>query len=257
VIGPSVGGALYAVHPALPFAADAASYLVSLGLVLVLQLTTPQVRRARGTGYRTGPDVTAWRWLRSRRRLWWAAWWSGALTATFAAVGFVLLTLARSRGATPSELGVMYTMSAAGGVVGALLTTRLLRRHPGERVLVAAAWLDAAAASCLLPDQSPYVTGALGFAAFLLVPAVASVLLGRLATECPEPLVGRAQATLTLIMGAAAPAAAPAIGLLVDGSGPRFAVGVCAAAFIGLAAAASAASVLGFGQRASRACRVP
>jgi hypothetical protein len=34
LLGPLLGGALFAVHPALPFAADACSYLASFGCVL-------------------------------------------------------------------------------------------------------------------------------------------------------------------------------------------------------------------------------
>src|SRR3954471_11572531 len=95
VLGPSLGGALYAVDPALPFAADAASYLVSLVLVLAVRaLTRRDPAAAGGSAGGGGRSREAWRWLRAHGRLWAATWWAAALTATFSAVGFVLLTLA-------------------------------------------------------------------------------------------------------------------------------------------------------------------
>jgi predicted MFS family arabinose efflux permease len=165
-------------------------------------------------------------------------WWSAGLTATFAAVGFILLTLARSRGATPSAMGVMYALSAAGGVLGALATPRLMQRWTGRTLLRAAVWVDTAAALALLPTSSAYVMGGIGLAAFFLVPTVPAVLLGRLAVTCPDAIAGRAQAALTLIMGGFAPIAAPLAGVAVDRFGARVAVACCAGAFGLLGAAA-------------------
>jgi predicted MFS family arabinose efflux permease len=234
LLGPAAGGALYAIQPGLPFVVDAASYVISLLLVLGVRH-----RPASAAPGPVGPARAGWRWLRHESGLWAAAWWTAGLTATFTAVGFVLLVLARSRGADPHALGALYSISAAGGLAGSLVAPRLIARWPGRTVLRGAAWVDAAATLALLPARSPYVIGLIGFAAFFLVPAVSSALLGQLAVACPPALVGRAQAVLTLVLGCFAPLAAPVAGGVADAVGAAAVVAGCAGTFLVLAVTAS------------------
>ncbi|MFC0680443.1 MFS transporter [Lysobacter korlensis] len=231
LLGPLVGGVLYAVHPALPFALDAASYLASF--VLVLGVRSPQ----RGATARGGEASlrerlgAGWAWLRRDRFLFAAGFWVAALTSVFAAVGLAILVFARDRGANPAELGAMYAISTAGGLVGALLTPWLQRRLSPVAILRSAALVDTAATLVLLPLESPYAIGAAGAAAFFLAPAVSATLFGELSRRCPDELVTRAQSALALVVGAFAPLAPAAIGAVIDGFSPTAAVGVCAAAF--------------------------
>jgi predicted MFS family arabinose efflux permease len=218
---------------------DASSYLLSLALVLGVRVPPP-----------TGADGPAparagWHWLRQEPGLWGAAWWTAALTATFTAVGFVLLVLARSRGADPHAIGVLYSISAAGGFAGSLVAPIVIARWRERTVLRSAAWIDLAATVALLPAHSPYAIGAIGFAAFFLVPSVSSALLGRLVVACPPGLIGRAQSALTLVLGSGAPLAAPIAGAVADAAGAVAVVVGCAAVFLVLAAVATVRPLLG------------
>ncbi|WP_210508671.1 MFS transporter [Naasia sp. SYSU D00057] len=234
LLGPVVGGALYGLSPALPFAADALSYLVSLALVLGVQ---PPLRTAPAAGERL---AGGWRWLRSDPLLLPAGLWVAGLTAVFGAVGLAILVLARERGATPAELGVLFAISTLGGLVGALLTPAIQRRWRPGTVFRAAAVLDTAATLALLPLVSPYAIGVAGAVAFLLAPAVSASLFGALSERCPDHLVGRAQSTLSLVVGAPAPLAPVAIGAAIAASSAPIAIAACAGAFAVLALAAFA-----------------
>ncbi|MDQ4137322.1 MAG: hypothetical protein M3116_00545, partial [Actinomycetota bacterium] len=230
-LGPLIGGVLYAVHPALPFALDAASYLASF--LLVVGVRSPQ-RSATGGGGEAplAQRLSAgWTWLRRDPFLFAAGFWVAALTSVFAAVGLAILVFARDRGANPAELGAMYAISTAGGLAGALLTPWLQRRMSPLAILSSAALLDTAATLLLLPLESPYAIGAAGAAAFLLAPAVSATLFGELSRRCPDPLVTRAQSALVLIVGAFAPLAPAAIGAVIDVFSPTVALAACAAAF--------------------------
>lgn len=77
-------------------------------------------------------------------------------------------------------------------------------------------------------------------AAFLLAPAVSASLFGTLSGECPDALVGLAQASLTLVVGVAAPVAPVVTGLVVDRWSAVAAIGVIAVVFAMLAVAAFA-----------------
>ena len=238
LLGPLIGGVLYAVHPALPFALDAASYFASF--LLVLGVRSPQ-RNAisriddASLAQRLG---AGWKWLRRDRFLFAAGLWVAALTSVFAAVGLAILVFARDRGASPPELGAMYAISTAGGLIGALLTPWLQRRLSPIAILRTAALLDTAATIILLPLESPYAIGVAGAVAFLFAPAVSATLFGELSRRCPDDLVTRAQSALALVVGAFTPLAPAAIGAVIDGFSPTTAIGVCAAAFAVLLALA-------------------
>lgn len=238
LLGPLLGGALFAAHPALPFAADAGSYLASFGCILGVRLRQAWRRTGRPKGV-TGEVLAGLRWLRRQRFLWPAVWWTAILTATFASVGLMLVVLARSRGASPSEIGAMYTLSATGGVIGAWAAPVLQRYLTGPVILRTAAWLDAAAAFALLWPRSPYLIGIIGAVAFLLVPATNTVIFGLLSQTSPDHLVGRAQAAATLIISAPAPAAPVVAGAVLDSYGPKMSIMICGLLFAGLAITAT------------------
>jgi MFS family permease len=237
LLGPLLGGALFAAHPALPFAVDACSYLGSFGCILGVRLRRAWRRTARSNSV-TGETLAGLRWLRRQRFLWPAVWWTAMLTATFSSVGLILVVLARTRGASPGEIGAMYTLSASGGVIGALAAPVLQRRLTGPVILRTAAWLDAAAAIALPWARSPYLIGIVGAVAFLLVPATNAVIFGLLSQVCPDHLVGRAQAAATLIISACAPVAPVVAGAVLESCGPETSIMICALLFAGLAIAA-------------------
>lgn len=235
LLGPLAGGALYGVAPWLPFAVDAASYLASFVLVLAVPR---EAGREGAEGRGTQPGGRAWQWLRRDRFLLPAALWVAALTATFAAVGLTVVVIARERGADSAAIGLMYTISAAGGLVGALLTPAVQRRVRPAAVFRLAVLVDAAAALALLPLHSPVLIGVCGAVAFLTAPVVAASLFGEVSRRSPDALVGRVQAAVALTAGLVAPLAPPAIGWLLDAAGAGAAIITCAGAFAVLGAVA-------------------
>ena len=122
--------------------------------------------------------------------------------------------------------------------MGALLTPWIQRHWRPGSVFRAAALVDMAATLALLPLTSPIAIGIVGAFAFLLGPAAQASLFGALSARAPDHLVGRAQSTLGLVVGAAAPLAPVAIGAAITWIGATGAIAVCAAAFAALAAIA-------------------
>lgn len=233
LVGPAIGGALFGFSPALPFLFDAASYAISF--LLVLAIKAPTVGAATTS---TRSLDAGWRWLRAQPLLLAGGFWVSLLVAAFAAVGLAVLVVARDRGASSAEIGYMYAISTAGGFVGALLTPALQRRFRPAAIFRAAAVIDCAATLAILPLDSPYVIGVAGATAFFLAPAVTASLFGTLSLHCPDELAGRAQASLGVIVGAAAPIAPVAIGLVLDRWGATTGIAVLACVFACLAIAA-------------------
>ena len=236
LIGPPLGGALLSASRALPFVADAISYVVSL--IAVLFVRTP-LRDPPSDHDDTRSIFEGIRWLWQRPFLRALLVWMGLGTLAFGGIGLVILVLARNRGASSLELGVMFAIMAIGSVAGALATPRLIERFSGRTLVVTLAWTLAAAMFLLLPAHSPYLIGLLGAVANFLVPSVGAVLFSTIATDAPDHLQGRTTAGAIQISSMPAPLAPLIAGLLLGAAGARHTVIVYGAFLIGIAVVAT------------------
>jgi predicted MFS family arabinose efflux permease len=191
LVGPPLGGVLIAAARALPFVADAISYLVSL--VCVVTVRTPLDEPADEADSRSVASVFAGvRWIWRHAFLRPLFLWLVPLGVVFSSIGLVTLVLARDRGASPRELGAMYAITAAGGVVGAFAAPAIVRRLPARAVIASFGWIAVAAAFLLVVAHSPYAIGLLGASAFLLAPAINTIAFATIASEAPGAMQGRA-----------------------------------------------------------------
>jgi predicted MFS family arabinose efflux permease len=223
---------LLSASRALPFVADAISYLVSL--IAILFIRTP-LRDPPNEHEETRSIFDGIRWLWRRPFLRALLVWMGLGTLAFGGVGLVILVLARSRGASSLELGVMFSIMAVGMVAGALATPRLIKRFSGRTLVVALAWTMPAAWFLLLPTHSPYLIGLLGAVANFLAPAVGAVLFATIATDAPDHLQGRTTAGAIQISSMPAPLAPLTAGLLLGALGARETVVVYGAFLVAMA----------------------
>jgi predicted MFS family arabinose efflux permease len=239
VVGPPIGGALLAAARSLPFVADAVSYLVSFVCIA-------SVRRPLGGGSHDGvrtPLVASLfeglLWIWRRRFLRALLLWSIGIGMVFNSIGLVTLVLARDRGASPSELGVMAAITSAGGVAGAIAAPAILRRVPRFTVILVFAWVAAAVAFGLLGADSPYLIGVLGGIAFLLAPAVNAIAFSVVADEAGDELQGRATSAAIQLGNLGGPVGPAVAGVLLGSLGATKAIVVYGCALLALAVAAT------------------
>jgi MFS family permease len=248
LVGPPIGGALLAAGRALPFLADAVSYLVSLGCVLLVRTPLQDGRPVERAERRPLAELLGGlRWIWGQTFLRSLLLWFAGAGVVFTSLGLVTLVLARDRGASPAELGAMAAITASGAVAGALATPRLLRLVPPQRLAVAFAWLAAAMTLLLLPAHSPYLIGLLGAVAFLLVPPLNAVAFAYVAEHAPDRLQGRATSAGIQIASLAAPVGPLLAGLLLGGLGTTRTVVVYAGLLAVLAIVASLSRPLRLG----------
>src|SRR4051794_34491212 len=205
VIGPPLGGVLLAAGRALPFALDALSYLCSL--LAILTVRTPLREEAVERGRFRAETIDGMRWLWRRPFMRSLLTWLALCTLAFGAIGLVILVLARDRGASSVQLGLMFAITSGGGVAGSLAAPWLLRRLSARALVLAFGWTCAATMLLLLPARSPYLIGALGAAAFFFGPAVTSIVFATIAAEAPDRLQGRAVSGAIQISSLTAPGA--------------------------------------------------
>jgi MFS family permease len=155
----------------------------------------------------------------------WFSWWARSVTVSGTLANFVLggyqaviiVFLARQVGLSPAVIGVLFTLSAVGGLIGSLAAAPLARRLGSARVMWGAPAVMALG-GLLIPLTSKgtgvawYLAGtfplSLGIAGFNVCVRAA------MQTAAPEAMLGRVTATVRLFARSAMPAGALGAGTL-------------------------------------------
>jgi MFS family permease len=197
--GPPVGGILYGIGRALPFFADAASYLVSAGLLVTIRRPF-QSERSSAAPARLRAAITEglrWMWrepfLRTSEIL-----VAGANLATNA-LGLTIILLARQDGASSALIGAMLAVTAAGGLAGAFAAPPLQRRVSRRTIVVAYPWIGVAIVVVLLATPPPLVLGALFGVWLFFGPLWDAVVVGYRLAIVPDELQGRVESVGAMI----------------------------------------------------------
>ncbi|WP_045741859.1 MFS transporter [Actinoplanes rectilineatus] len=229
--GPPLGGVLFGLDRALPFAADALSSL--LAFVALLFLRADLRSRPPGSAEPLWRATTAglrWMWRHSLIRA--AILLVAVSNLVFQALVLVLVVLARDHGASAAEVGTMLGIYSGGGLLGALAAGRLHHRFTPRTVIVGVNWVWAALLPLFLLTGEPLVMGLIGAATAFIGPLWNVVVTSYLTLLVPDELRARVGgASMTLSWGVM-PIGSLGAGYLVTGIGPSGAIGVLAATMV-------------------------
>ena len=226
--GPLLGGLLFGVDPALPFAAQTAGLLVSGGCLLAVRT------RARPAG--AGPSPLHPRPILAGLTFLWrhpflraALVIAGAgLNAAFGAVLLAAITGAARHDPSGRSSGLISALAGAGALVGALAATRLKARQHTRSAILVACWTSAVAVSLLTLAPGSVVI-ALLVCCCLVTATVANVAFAAtMLVVTPDGLVGRVQAAAAFVSLAAQPLGPLAGGLLLEHVGEQTTFGILA-----------------------------
>jgi MFS family permease len=199
LIGPSLGGVLFSITRALPFVADAVSFLCSTAAVA-----------ATRSDFQVRSELPARPWREMRMEMLEGLRWTRdqpfyRMTSVLFAFGNPLFTglflltllLAHHDHASSSEIGVMFTIMAAGGLLGAMLAGRLRRAISARGLIIAGPWLALGVLLMLLVVHNPLLMGLVVACAEFMAPATNAVVAGSRIAVAPDDLQGRIQAVAT------------------------------------------------------------
>jgi MFS family permease len=135
LLGPSLGGFLYQVAGAgMALLVDASSYVVNA--LSVFFITIPfQDPRDKAPATLVADIRLAVSWLWSQRTLRQLNVLSGGRTAITSGLYLLIIVLAKHHHASSAALGVIFAVSALGGMVGAVVAGRLYQRFRAHTVL--------------------------------------------------------------------------------------------------------------------------
>ncbi|MFB9251745.1 MFS transporter [Sphaerisporangium melleum] len=205
ILAKPLGGWLFAAGAALPFAADALTFLVAAALTSAIHIT-PAKQPVAGDSVRE--DIaTAIRWLWRHRLLRTLAVSMGVANVAFCAAFAIFALYAQQRlGLTEVGYGLLLTTFGIGGLAGGLLVPRLGARFGTRTLLRGGLIVEIITHAVLAATTEPLIA-----AAILIIFGVHSVNWGIVVTTgfqraVPDELRGRVGSVyaLTQVGGAAA-----------------------------------------------------
>jgi len=189
LIGPPLGGALFAVAHGLPLAVDAATYAVFAAACL--SISTPMRALVGATG-RVWADARAgfafvWRHGTVRAILTWGGLFNFATGFVFVALTLRLLRA----GVHPAVIGLVQAAGAVAGLAGSFVAAPLVRRMPTGVLTLTTTLVIAAVTAPIAFTTNPWVVGAMLSIAVFLMPSVNSGIGGYLTAITPDGMQAR------------------------------------------------------------------
>jgi MFS family permease len=240
--GPAIGGMLFAVAAALPFAVDAATFLVSAALLLMVArelaaTATPSTGAAHGPLSIRKELLDGFRWF-------WGQDLVRALTLLAVAInlgagGFYAILVLFVQGELsvgPAGYGLLIAVGAAGSVAAGMVAGKVTTGRHRRRVVVLTTPAVCAcfAAIAAWPNVALTATAMVAFGFAVTLANVVAVSLRQLVT--PDAMLGRVTSVHRFLCWGALPLGAAVAGAVGDALGVRAAVAACAiaAAAVGL-----------------------
>jgi MFS family permease len=238
LVGPPLGGALFALGRAVPFLVDAVSYLLSLLLVCRIRSELQEEREpaARRMHHEIREGI-AWLWHQPFLR--YSVFLVGGINVVVNSVILVAIVHARRDDVHPSLIGAMIAAVGIGGLLGSLAAPRLQRRLHTRVVVLGILWLDALLLFVLVPTANPLVFGAVFGSIGFLGPIWNSVVTGYRVAIVPDRLQGRVNSAARLVAFGTQPLGFVLAGVAADIVGTVAAIVGFAALMLALAIAAT------------------
>jgi MFS family permease len=226
VAGPTLGGALFGLGRAVPFAFDTVSYLASSVSLLAM--------RARFQEARTGARTTVRRQLAEGLGFLWRQPFLRTCAAIYGVGNFlipgvvlILVVQARDEGLSAGATGLLLTLFGAGTLAGSLASPVFRRHLPVRAILLMELW------SWLwfwafVAWPSVWVLTAACVALGVALPVTDSVVVALQLALTPERLLGRVESARRTIALAIAPLGPLVAGLLLGATSSRATVAVFA-----------------------------
>ena len=231
MLGPALGGLIFAIGQGFAFLADAVSYAVSVASVWFIraELSAPQTKDA-DTQSRLVDEMregVVWLWRHALLRL--LALIVGGTVMIESGYMLVVIILAERMGASSAVTGLVLGAGGVGSVVGAVLSGPAMRRFTFGQIAVGVHWLWALLLPLYALAPNPLALAAITGAAYGITPIFFVAQYSYRLSAIPDELQGRVNGVFRLLLFGGQPVGLALAGLLSQSIGPTDAVLVFAA----------------------------
>ena len=237
IVGPSFGTFLYQTFGRwVPFGAQVLAYSVSIASLVSIRtdLRTTAKPAHRDLGREIADGM---RWLWSKPIIRYMAFLTGGYNLVNAGAPLIIIVLAKQLGASDAEVGVIFSIGGAGGIVGSIIGGGIQKRFTFGQVITALVWLNAGLFALYAVVPSPLLLGAISAAIFVLMPIYNVVQFSYRVALIPDELQGRVNSTFRLLAFGFMPVGAALAGSVIERLGVMSALVVFTLWQVGLALA--------------------
>jgi MFS family permease len=220
MLGPALGGAIYSFGAAVPFVADAVSYLASVCSLRWLH-TEFQDARPQGSPPRLWAAIgegLAWLWGQPVLRF--VAFLTGGLMLCSNGYALIVIVIATQLHASDAMIGLLFGVGGLGGVLGAVLADVIHQRVRFGHIMVVITWLWGLEWLLYLTATNLWLLGLANFLGFVIVPIYMVTQYSYRLAKIPDHLQGRANSVFRLIAFGAEPLGIALAGALLQWLGP-------------------------------------
>jgi MFS family permease len=237
--GPPLGGLLFGIDRAVPFVADAVSYVIaSVGLLFIRSDLQNKAKAEPEPLWQATTAGLRWVWRHPLVRA--AILLIAVSNLVFQALMVILVVLAQQQGATSTAIGVMLGIYSGGGLIGALAASKLHRHLKPKTVIIGVNWIWAALLPLFALTSTPVLIGAIGAACAFIGPLWNVVIITYVTVLVPNELLGRVTSAAMTLSWGVMPLASLSAGYLLTAIGPVSSVLVLAAVMLVTALIATA-----------------
>ena len=257
--GPPLGGLLYSIGRVSPFVFHAVATTVSVLCYLAAGVPRrPVGEAAKGPNQQAGRKsgaarvasmkddfVAGFRWLIGQRGLRAVLGIAIFLNPLVNAIWIPIIVLVNERGGGALDTGIIMASVGIGGLLGALLSTRLSKLLPAGKLVLLVGFVIGLS-YCLIPlplgmhwPMVPLII------ACLASPSLNVAIMALVGREVPSSMMGRMSSMLTLSFQGLAPLGPAIGGLLAAALGGGEALVVCGASLLAVVAVAATGSAMG------------
>jgi len=189
------------------------------------------------------------RWLWNERFLRTTSLLGAGINFAHTAFFLVLIVRAKELGASPTLIGVMFSIFAVEALVGSLIATWVQRHLNPSVFLIGAIWLWSLATAALVFVHNTLALGAVAGLQALVGPSWNVIVVGYRYALVPDRLLGRVSSANSLLAWALLPLGPLTAGLLLEAFGAKTTFLVLAGAFAVIAIIAMSARTIRAAQR--------
>ena len=237
MLGPALGGLIFAIGQGFAFLADAISYAVSVASVWFIraELSAPQSDDTSKSGRLTDEirEGVVWLWRHSLLRL--LALIVGGTVMIESGYMLVVIILAERMGASSAVTGLVLGAGGVGSVIGAVLSGPAMRRLTFGQIAVGVHWVWALLLPLYAIAPNPLALAAITLGAYGVTPIFFVAQYSYRLARIPDELQGRVNGVFRLFQFVGQPLGLALAGLLSQALNPVGAVLVFAALLIMLA----------------------
>lgn len=233
LVGPPLGGALFAIGRAVPFLVDAVSYAFSTFSLLAIRRPFEQPREVDRSSIRAR-IVEPFRFIWSHPFLRTSALLFSLANFIAPGVLFAIVVIGTRQGLSGAEVGLLLGAFSAFLLAGSFLSHYVRRLLPVRAVLLLEFWTWGGCAAFLV-WPSVYVLAASVIPSALAIPSTDSVVHGYRIAMTPDRLLGRSESAWRTIALVIAPLGPLLAGVLLDAVSARATIAVFAASGLVLA----------------------